>query len=452
MLPNCSEFVILMLAAAKLGLVMVPQNLSLSPSALAETFADSDVKHIVGWHSVLADLRAEAKNFLAKEDSIWISLGGNTDNCLSFSDIIAKATSSPDLPEVTGEQPYIFCLTSGSTGEPKPIVLLQNTKMERARAAQSLYQVTSEDITLAATPLYHSLAERLVLLPLLTGGTSVIMPTFSASEWLETVEKRQITFSIAVSSQLKQILPEIRKHPEKAKSLRCLVSSSAQLDASLKAELLSYLPCDFHECYGTSEIAIASNLSRHDDRSKITSVGKAAPGVKLAILDETGKQLATEQAGEIACHTPMRFAGYYKRQSLTDAAMWGEYFKTGDLGKIDADGFLYFLGRKKDIIITGGINVYPQDIERVMLQHPLVNECAAIPLPDEQLGEIVGVVIASSDKDSIKVRDLQRLAAKQLADYQQPRRYILVSALPKNQMGKLSKRKLIEKYAESQFD
>lgn len=447
LLPNCAEFVILMLASAKLGLVMVPQNLSLNPASLAETFAASDVKHIVSWYSLIEDLKISAKGLLGEKDAIWISVGKTAKNCINFSTLISENVPLEHSMDISGEQPYIFSLTSGSTGEPKPIVLLQKTKIERAKAAQQLYSVTTSDVTLAATPLYHSLAERLVLLPLLTGGTAVVMPTFSASDWLDTVEKMKITFSIAVSSQLKQILPEIRKHPEKAKSLRCLVSSSAQLEPKLKIELLSYLPCDFHECYGTSEIAIASNLSRQDDETKMTSVGKAALGVDIVILDDNEKELGADKPGEIACKTPMRFAGYYKRDDLTKAAMWGEYFKTGDTGKLDPDGFLYFLGRKKDIIITGGINVYPQDIETVMLQHPMVSECAAIALPDEHLGEIVGVVIVTQNKNNLNTRELQRLAAKQLADFQQPRRYIFVDEMPRNRMGKIMKRDLVKAYA-----
>lgn len=452
LLPNCAEFVILLLASAKLGLVIVPQNLSLSPASLADTFAASDVKHIVSWHSLIEDLKNSAGPPFAKEDSIWVSVGKSIGDSLNFSQIITENAPLQSSLDVSGDQPYIFSLTSGSTGEPKPIILLQKTKIERAKAAQQLYDVTSRDITLAATPLYHSLAERLVLLPLLTGGTAVIMPTFSAADWLETIEKMKVTFSIAVSSQLKQILPEIRKHPEKAKSLRCLVSSSAQLESRLKAELLSFLPCDFHECYGTSEIAIASNLSRKDGETKMTSVGKAALGVEIVILDDNERKLGINQPGEIACKTPMRFAGYYKRADLTNAAMWGEYFKTGDLGRLDNDGFLYFLGRKKDIIISGGINVYPQDIETVMLQHPMVRECAAIPIPDEQLGEIIGVVIVPQNKEALNTRELQRLAARELADYQQPRRYILTDELPRNRMGKIMKRELVKVYANQTND
>lgn len=451
-LPNCAEFVFVLLAAAELGLVVVPQNLTLSSSALVNSFTASDVKHIIGWHSVAADLKSAGTGTICSPGSVWVALGGLVEGCLDLNEML----SGKELPllqnDVSEHQPYILSLTSGSTGNPKPIILLQSTKVSRALAAQQLYGVTADDVTLAATPLYHSLAERLVLLPLITGGTSVLMSGFTARDWVAAVENAGVTFSIAVSSQLKQILQELRSSNHQIAGLRCVVSSSALLDSKLKAELLAYLSCDFHECYGTSEIAIASNLTRAAGQKKVASVGVAAPSVDIKILGDDDRPLPAGQPGEIVCRTPMRFAGYYKRPELTAAAMWGEYFRTGDIGQLDGEGFLYFLGRKKDIIITGGVNVYPQDIESVLLQHPQVCECAVIPMPDPRLGEVVCAVIVAQDKATLNIRELQRISARQLADYQQPHRYILLDELPKNRMGKVMKRELIERLAQSNYE
>ncbi|HNV71936.1 MAG TPA: fatty acid--CoA ligase family protein, partial [Candidatus Ozemobacteraceae bacterium] len=250
---------------------------------------------------------------------------------------------------------------------------------------------------------------------------------------------------------LKLILQELRTGQHQVDSLRCLVSSSALLDPSLKAELLEHLPCDFHECYGTSEIAIASNLDRAAGLRKTASVGVAAPGVDIRILDDQQKPLPANQPGEIACRTPMRFAGYYQRPDLTDAAMWGEYFRTGDIGKLDDEGFLFFLGRKKEIIITGGVNVYPQDVESALLTHPQVSECAVVPMPDNRLGEVVCAVIVARDRSQLNIRDLQRISARQLADYQQPHHYIILDELPKNRMGKLMKQELLKLLQERKY-
>jgi acyl-CoA synthetase (AMP-forming)/AMP-acid ligase II len=343
-------------------------------------------------------------------------------------------------------------LTSGSTGEPKPILLSQHTKILRADAAAALYGTTANDVTLAATPLYHSLAQRLVLMPLLSGGTAILMKHFTPATWIDTVRRHSVSFSIAVSTQLKQIMDKLEYSGDALPSLRCLVSSSALLDEATKGRLVTCLQCDFHECYGASEIAIATNLSPESAAHKLGSVGTAIPGTKVIILDKNGQAAPPNTVGEIACQTPMLYSGYYRQPDTTAASLWGDnYFRTGDLGQFDDDGFLYFIGRIKDIIITGGVNVYPKDIEDVVATHPAVKECAAIPLLDDGLGEVVGVVVAFNDsRPRPSLRELQRLCMLRLGDFQQPRRFFIVPELPKNAMGKLDKPSLRKTYSTMQ--
>ncbi|MBK8387513.1 MAG: long-chain fatty acid--CoA ligase [Candidatus Accumulibacter sp.] len=264
--------------------------------------------------------------------------------------------------------PYLLVLTSGATGNPKPIVLSQHTKCLRAEAAAGLYGVNADDVIMAATPLYHSLAQRLVLMSLISGGTSVLMAHFSPAAWIENASRH--------SSQLHRGLLAAEadsespgQHGESLPSLRCLVSSSAVLDEETKRQLLARLKGEFHECYGTSEIAIATNLTPTAARRKLGSVGMAIPGTELMILGDDGKQAPTGTAGEILCRTPMLYSGYYGQAQSTTAARWGDFFRTGDLGTMDDEGFPYFRGRIKDII-TGGVNAYPKDIEEVIANHP----------------------------------------------------------------------------------
>lgn len=449
LLPNTIEFVALMLVAADLGAVLVPLNTSLPEAAVRRAFAASDVRHLVGSAATLEPLAPA----LAAEGGLAAGLCLSVDQavpgtvCLRER-LAAYPPGGPRSEAVPEEAPFILTMTSGSTGDPKPIILTQRTKINRAAAAVQLYGVSEHDRTLAATPLYHSLAERLVLIPLLTGGTSVLMARFSPSEWLRCVSEQSVSFTIAVSSQLRQIAEQLAAGgAPRLDSLRCVVSSSALLEPQLKADLLDRLHCEFHECYGTSEIAIATNLGPAAARRKLQSVGTAAPGVDVRILRDDGQPAAPGEPGEIVCRTPMAFGGYYKRPELTRQAMWGEYFRTGDAGKLDAEGFLYFLGRQKDIIITGGINVYPADIEAVIKQHPAVRECAAFALPDERLGEVVAVAIVPVAPGPVDQRALRFLCARQLADFQQPRRYFVLDQLPKNAMGKLVKRELVRQCA-----
>jgi acyl-CoA synthetase (AMP-forming)/AMP-acid ligase II len=264
---------------------------------------------------------------------------------------------------------------------------------------------------------------------------------------LKSVKEQEVTFTIAVSSQLRQIA-EILNSPflPEINSLRCIVSSSALLESYTKKELINKLHCDFHECYGTSEIAIATNLNIVSSKNKLKSVGCAIDNVDVKILKEDNTFAGTNEVGEIVCKTPMLFGGYYKLPELTKQAMFGDYFCTGDIGKIDEEGFLYFLDRKKDLIISGGINIYPSDIEEVILKLDDIAEVAAFPYPDKNLGEVIAVACVLKNKDKFNLRNLKFHCAKYLADFQQPRQYFILNKLPKNNMGKLIKHRLVEMF------
>ena len=456
LLPNSIEFVALILVAADLGAVLVPLNISLTPSAIHKAVAVTEVKHVVSTAALLQGLLApNTESGFSNPDfsivsGLWLSVDEAIEGATLLADMLQDVPPGAEpLNAALEEDALILTMTSGSTGDPKPIILTQRTKFNRASAAVELYRMTGQDRTLAATPLYHSLAERLVLIPLVTGGTSVLMSKFSATAWLHCVDEQAVTFTIAVSSQLKQLAEELdeQAHAYNIASLRCLVSSSALLDHQVKAELLARFACEFHECYGASEIAIVSNLDGMSAKTKLQSVGIAAPGVDVRIIGKNDEILGNGEAGEIVCKTPMLFAGYFNRPDLTRAAMWGEYFRTGDVGKLDEDGFLYYLGRSKDIIICGAINIYPADIEVVVNAHASVVESAAFAFPDARLGEVVAVAVVPVHEPDFDLRQLRFHCCARLADFQQPRKFFVVDELPRNAMGKLMKFELIRKFA-----
>lgn len=447
-LPNNVEFVALILVAADLGAGLVPLSPALPPAVALHSLQAAQARHLVSTSQQLAALRAEPGS--AAVHGCWLSIDAAGAGATTLEQLLqAVPADARPLHAGQADDALILTMTSGSTGSPKPIVLSQRTKLNRLRAAVQLYGMTAQDRTLAATPLYHSLAERLVLLPLLTGGSAVLMAHFSAQAWLRCVQAQRVSFTIAVSSQLKQIAAHMAQDEYDVSSLRCLVSSSALLENAVKVDLLARFSCDFHECYGASEIAIATNLDGNAARTKLQSVGRAAPGVELRILGENDEQVPSGQAGEIVCKTNMLFGGYFQLPELTRAAMCGEYFRTGDIGKLDEDGYLYFLGRKKDVIITGGINVYPADIEAAIGSHGSVTESAAFAFPDARLGEVVAVALVVRDPASFDLRQLRFHCANALADFQQPRRFFVVEQLPKNSMGKLMKFQLVQTYASS---
>lgn len=447
LLPNCLEFVHLLLAAAGIGAVLVPMPLSSTAGALRKAFQAARVKHAVCWHAT-----PEAQAGAQDVAGLHLAIGGPVAGWLPSEALSARAQPAQPLPDLPALSPYLILLTSGSTGAPKPILLSQDTKVARARSAMALYGLTEDDVVLAATPMHHSLAQRLTLLPLLSGGTSVILDRYTPATWLDSADRHGVSFTMAVSSQLKQIIPLLDTRPAPSR-LRCLVSSSATLAPETKAALLSRTTCAFHEIYGASEVASTTDLSVRAHPDKLQSVGSPIQDVEVAILGRDGQLQPPGQPGEIICRTPLAFDGYFGQPEATAAALWQGYFRTGDLGALDADGFLYFLGRIKDIVIVGGINVYPRDIEEVAEGFPGVAEAAVIAVEDPQLGETVGLVVAPADAgQAINQRSLLRHCASQLNDAQLPRHLFLVDRLPRNEMGKIDKPTLRNRFSRPGHD
>lgn len=439
---NSIESVALIIVAADIGIALVPINPTLPVSAVDTFFIAGDVKHLIARKAFLEQYNSIVD---LKINGVKICLDGVYEGALSFDDINKASDIRPVIHEVSGDETLILTMTSGSTGTPKPIDLTQNNKYKRAIAHIKLYNITKDDNILAATPLYHSLAERLVIIPLVIGGTSILLPRFTPSLWLNCVKNQQVTFTIAVSAQLGQIA-ELLSSPfvPEISSLRCVVSSSALLEPHIRNELIENLYCDFHEMYGTSETSTATSINFKEAISKQRSVGKCLGEAAIKILRDNGTIAGVNEIGEITCKTALMCNGYYNIPDVMGEAMVDGYFKTGDMGYLDEDGYLYFSGRKKELIITGGINVYPQDVEDCVKKLPEVSECAAFAYPDERLGEVVALAVVAKEKEMIKKRAIQIQCAKHLADYQQPHKIYVIDEIPKNTMGKIMKSKLLE--------
>ena len=442
---NSIESVALIFSSAAIGAGIAPINPTLPVDAIDTAFRAGEVKHVIARR---AFFNAVGRDYIDKIAGCKLCLDSEVEGTDSFAEVLSSSNDIPDTTGVTGDEPLILTMTSGSTGAPKPIVLTQNNKIKRADAHIGLYSITDADNILAATPLYHSLAERLVIMPLILGGTSVLLPRFTPILWLNCVRDQKVTFTIAVSAQLNQVsqllsspfVPEIS-------TLRCVVSSSALLEPHVRSELINKLSCDFHEMYGTSECSTVTNINFKESKDKTNSVGKPLPGVTIRILDGNDNPLGANEIGEITVDTPLQCGGYYKMPEAMANAQINGYFRTGDLGKLDEDGYLYFAGRKKEIIITGGVNVYPKDIEEKVATIEGVKECAAFAYADERLGEVVAVAIVTNGCAEVNRKKIQLFCARNLADFQQPHKIFFLDELPRNTMGKITKMRLPEAVA-----
>lgn len=433
---NSINSIALIMAAANNGIGLVPINPTLPVKSIMDAFEVADVKHII------ATKRFYEKNAEIQIEGTAFCIDAMLDDKVSMVNCDNVSKIRPIVPEVTGKESFIITMTSGSTGNPKPILLTQENKYHRILAHLRLYNITAEDRILAATPLYHSLAERLVLIPLIIGGTSVLMSRFTPQRWIDVILNEKVTFTIAVSAQLNQIANYLDNTA--LDSLRCLVSSSALLERHVREKLLASLTCDFHEMYGTSETSTATSINFKETLLKLNSVGKPLKEAEIKILTNENEFADPYEVGEIVCKSTLICEGYYKKDSLFEDSLYKGYFKTGDLGYLDEDGYLYYSGRKKELIITGGINVYPKDIDDCVSKIPEVEECAAFSYPNERLGELVAIAIVLKEHKALSTREIQRYCAKNLADYQQPQKIFFVSKLPKNAMGKLMRTNIFD--------
>lgn len=445
---NSIESVALLFSAADLGICVVPLNPSLPLEAIKAAMDAGDIKHVIARKAFFNDCE---KNGGMNVPGFKMCLDQEYPGTVPFAKIDEMSTDRPTVNrDVNGSESLILTMTSGSTGTPKPIDISQDNKYDRSMAHIRVYKITKEDRIIAATPLYHSLAERLVILPLILGATSILLPRFTPTIWLKCVEEQKPTFTIAVSAQLAQIL-DLLKKPDapKINSFRSIVSSSALLEASVKYELINLLHCEFHEMYGASEVSTVTDICFQEATDKQNSVGLPFDEAKIKILrDESESDFDTDcapgEVGEIAVKSKLQCKGYYKQEAMMRAAMFGDYFRTGDLGYLDEDGYLYFAGRKKELIITGAINVYPHDIDVIISRLPEVEECAAFSYPDDRLGEVVALAVVPKEDQEINQRALRTYCARNLADFQQPHKVFVVDKLPKNTMGKLQRMAILD--------
>jgi len=440
---NSIESVALFFTAADLGVCLVPLNPTLPLESIKVAMISGDMKHLIARKSFLSECKKKGG---VDVQGVTVCLDGDYEGAYSFSEVANMPTTRPACESIKGDESLILTMTSGSTGTPKPIDISQQNKVDRSLAHIRVYGLTKEDRILAATPLYHSLAERLVILPLILGATSILLPRFTPALWLNCAKEQKPTFTIAVSAQLAQILELLKQtNTESIDSFRSIVSSSALLEEKVKLELIDKLQCEFHEMYGTSETSTISDICFQTAHHKQKSVGLPFDEAQVRILrDDEDTECAVREVGEIACKSALTCKGYYKLANMMDLATTDGFFRTGDLGYVDEDGYLYFAGRKKELIITGAVNVYPNDVDAVVGQLPEVEECAAFSYPDDRLGEVVALAVVKKEDCELSERTIKTYCARNLADFQQPHKIFFVDALPKNTMGKLQRNRILD--------
>ena len=334
---------------------------------------------------------------------------------------------------------YIISMTSGSTSNPKPIIFSQKNKIIRYNLFKKLYKITKKDIIIISCPLTTSLGMRMLFLPLLTGCTCIIMKRFYPMLYLEYISKYKVTFSALVSTQIDNLIKE-KKHFKKFFLKKGLVSCSSKLFMNTKKIILKK-KINLHEMYGASEIGTVTSVNLNKNNSYLyKSVGKSYDrNIVIKILSKKNRFLRANKIGEIVCKTPGIFNGYLNEKNFTKNAFFKNYFKTGDVGYLNKRGYLFFLGRKKNIIKKSGINIFLEDIENLLLENKQINEVSAVPIYNQKKNKIILFV---KKEKGINYEIVRNFCLKNLSNQQLPDKIMMIKKFPKTNSQKIDRQRL----------
>ena len=454
LLPNCLEVLDIYWAAAQIGLVVVPLSTMLRGQALVTLLNDSDTVAIFGTQDLLDHLMPlRAKLPLISPDRyIVVGLDHNDNLYTDYHHLMSQSSPKP-TPEVPIEPDdlYNIIYSSGTTGSPKGIIHTHFVRSIYCLTFATSFRITPESIICHAGSLAFN-GSFLTLMPtFFQGATYVLMSHFDVDTLIDTIATEKVTHIVMVPSQIIALLNSSRFDAQKLKSLEMICTVGAPLHLEHKEKLNRLLPGVFYELYGLTE-GFSTILDKTMYASKPNSVGVPPPMHQLKICDEQGNTLSPGQVGEVVGRGPKTMAGYYKRPDLTQQVLKSDgWLFTGDLGYVDEDGYLYLVDRKKDMIISGGVNVYPRDIEEIIVKHPAVREAAVFGVPHERWGETPLAAVILHDNQSVSAETLREWINEHVdAAYQRVAAVILCDDFPRSVAGKTLKRMLREEFLQQE--
>ncbi|MCM3636758.1 long-chain fatty acid--CoA ligase [Sporosarcina luteola] len=416
------------------GFTVMPVNTKLAPPEVEFIFNHSEAKALI-YDERLGDIVQQSKHSFQEK----LSIQENMEN------LFAGGADEFEPMEPTGEDTAVVMYTSGTTGKPKGVMLTHQNIISTAAIWSEAMAITGEDRMLISTPLFHCAACHVFMIPVTyKGGTVIIEEAFSPKGTLDLLQKTAPTMFFGVPAMYTIILnlPEIKKL--ELPSLRLFGYGAAPMPYEILKKLKETFPnVKVQNLYGQTENSpAASTLKDHLALKKIGSVGEALPQTEVRIVDEFGEPLPTGQVGEVVMRGPQVMKGYLKDEEETRRAIKNGWLYTGDLGRMDNDGLLYIVDRKKDMIIRGGENVYPVEVEEVLYQIPELFEAAVVGVPHEVLGEVPKAYVVVKEGETLTEADVISHCSGNLANYKIPIEIEFLDELPRNASGKVLKHTL----------
>ncbi|HEY9723981.1 MAG TPA: long-chain fatty acid--CoA ligase [Oscillatoriaceae cyanobacterium] len=433
---NCLETLDLFFATGKLGAILVPLNFRLVPAELRVILADSGAR------------------VLFVDDTFAASapeLGAETVQRLGapYEALLAEAPETPPTPaEVALDDPHLILYTSGTTGRSKGAVLTHGTITWNAINTQVGWDLRHDDVTLTHTPFFHTGGFNVLTTPLLhRGGTVVLMRQFDAARSLDLIELERCTVVFAVPTMFQMMLESPNFAARDLSSVRFFISGGAPCPVSL-IEAYAQRGLTFKQGYGLTEAGPnCFTLDARDAVRKAGSVGFPNMHVEVRVLDDDGRDVAPGEVGELVIRGPHVFPGYWNNPEATAQALRDGWLHTGDLVRRDEEGYTFIVDRKKDMIISGGENIYPAEIEQHLHAHPAIAEAAVIGVPHAKWGEVGKAIVALREGTSLDEAEVLAYLSERLARYKLPKSVAFVGALPRNASGKVLKAMLRERDA-----
>ncbi len=446
LMPNSVEYIIGYFACWEIGAIAGPINSLLKAQEIAFVISDSEAKALLVHSEFLPTIESVKEELKTLKAIIEFD-----DEAAATSDLKNEATNSGSQG-IDLDTDAIIIYTSGTTGKPKGCLLTHGNLMANAKQISQWLGFTSDDRLLTIMPLFHMNAVSVTTMSALyAGGSTVVSPKFSASRFWQIISDYQITSFGSVATMLSMLLT---RYPEGVPSslttdqLRFAMCGSAPVPAEVMKRFEETFNCLVIEGYGLSESTCRSTFNPPNQQRRPGSCGKPI-GNEMRVVDDDDREVADGELGEIVLRGENILKGYYRNPEATATAFRGGWFHTGDIGYRDADGYFYIVDRKTDMIIRGGENIYPREIDEVLYQHPAVAAAASIGVPDQLYGEEVAAFVVLKEGWEASEQELITFCRERLADYKCPKTVRLVEDIPKGPTGKLLKRELSRKIAQS---